>query len=199
MIKKNKLVCGVGTNDYGEPVYIDGRHIPSYECWHHILQRCYDPKCQTRQSTYIGCCVCDEWKYFSNFKEFYDENYKPGFQLDKDILKIGNKIYCPEFCRFVPPYINLLLIDCGAVRGDLPLGVTASKPNIKTGKINTTYTGECNNGYGRLITKTFKTIEEAQHFYSITKKRIVKEQAIRAFLDNAIKTDVYLALVRREW
>lgn len=132
-------------------------------------------------------------------KKFYDENYKEGFQLDKDILKIGNKIYCQEYCRFVPNYLNSLLIDHGAARGDLPLGITANKPNIKTRKINTTYRAECSTGYGDHISKTFKRVEEAQKWYSITKKRIVKEQVIRAFLENAIKTDVYLALVRREW
>ena len=32
-----------------------------------------------------------------------------------------------------------------------------------------------------------------------TKKRVVKEQATRALVANEIKTDVYLALVRREF
>jgi viroplasmin and RNaseH domain-containing protein len=62
-----------------------------------------------------------------------------------------------------------------------------------------TYRASCSNGYGERIDKTFKTVEEAQAWYSETKKHIVKEQAQRAFLENAIKTDVYLALVRREF
>ena len=93
---------------------------------------------------------------------------------------------------------NTLLTDHGAARGNLPLGVTAEKPNNHR-KINTTYRAKCSDGYGKQITKTFKTVEEAQSWWSITKKKIVKEQAIRAFLDNAIKTDVYLALVRRDF
>ena len=199
MNRKNKLVCGHGINDYDGAMSISGRDIPSYTHWHSMLGRCYDPKCQAKYPTYIGCTVCQEWLLFSNFKKFYDENYKEGFVLDKDILKIGNKVYSPETCRFVPVYLNSLLIDSGAIRGDLPLGVSSLKPSIKSHRINITYRARCSNGYRKPITKIFKTVEEAQEWYSITKKSIVKEQAIRAFLDNAIKTDVYLALVRRDF
>lgn len=186
---KNKLVSGVGINDYDGNVYIHRQAISSYNCWRDMLQRCYSPICQIKHQSYIGCSVCDEWKYFSNFKKFYDLNYRNGFDLDKDILIEGNKIYSPETCVFVPQYINLLLVDCKAASGDLPLGVMANHHS---------YLAHCCD-YNKRITKTFKTIEEAQNWYSITKKRIVKEQATRAFLDNAIKTDVYLALVRREF
>ena len=84
-------------------------------------------------------------------------------------------------------------------RGELPLGVTEQKPNIKSGKVNSTYKAECRDGYGNKVTKTFKTISEAVIWYADTKKRVTKEQAQRAFLENSIKTDVYLALVRRNW
>lgn len=194
-----KLIYGVGINDYDGSIKIDGKIITSYLCWQNMLNRCYDPKCQAKNPTYIGCTVCEEWLLFSNFKKFYDENYKSNLQLDKDILKIGNKIYSPQYCRFVPQYINKLLTDSGAARGNLPLGVTALKPSIKSRRINITYLAKCKNGYGKCISKTFKTISEAKNWYSITKKKIIKEQAIRAFLDNAIKSDVYLALVRREF
>lgn len=199
MKAKNKLVCGIGINDYDGSMRINGKRMLSYACWHSMLNRCYSAEYQTRFPTYIGCSVCEEWLLFSNFKVWYDENYKPRFQLDKDILFPGNKVYSPETCRFVPQYLNSLLTDRGAARGEYPLGVMALKPGSIQGLINTSYQAQCNNGYGKQIRKTFKTIEEAQHFYSITKKRVVKEQAIRAFLDNAIKTDVYLALVRREY
>ncbi len=199
MRKKNKLVCGVGVNDYEGNVTENGKHIKSYNTWCSMLARCYSSKAQIKMPTYIDCSVCEEWLSFSNFKIWFDENYVEGFHLDKDILVQGNKVYSPEFCRFVPQYLNKLLTDCGNARGDLPLGVAESKPDHKTRKINSTYKALCNNGYGKLLTKTFKTIQEAVEWYSITKKLVVKKQAQRAFLENAIKTDIYLALVRREW
>lgn len=199
MRKKNKLVCGVGENDYDGSVGTSGHMIPSYHCWNNMLNRCYSAKCQVIHPTYIGCIVCEEWLLFSNFKKFYDDNYKKGFVLDKDILKIGNKIYSPEYCRFIPVYLNSLLADSGAARGDLPLGVSALKPSIKSSRINITYRAQCNDGYGELIKKAFKTISEAQTWYSITKKRIVKEQVFRAFDNNEILSDVACALLEREW
>lgn len=199
MRSKIKLVCGVGTNNYDGPVTENGKPIKSYSTWTHMLERCYSNRFQIIQPTYIGCSVCEEWLSFSNFKTWFDANYVEGFHLDKDILVEGNKTYSPEFCRFVPQYLNNLLTDSRNARGELPIGLTELNKDNQKGRINSTYKAQCNNGYGKLLTKTFKTIQEAQEWYSETKKRIVKEQAQRAFLENAIKTDIYLALVRREW
>lgn len=192
-----ELVQGVGINDIDEDVKVDGKHLPFYRTWVAMLNRCYSTKLHLTQPTYIGCTVCEEWKYLSNFKKWYEENYIEGFQLDKDILVEGNKVYSPERCRFVPQYLNLLLNTRNNDRGSLPLGVIERKiyGNNKT----TSYYGKCNGIRGEKLSKTFKTIHEAQAWYSETKKRIVKEQATRAFLENAIKTDVYLALIRRNF
>jgi len=190
MNKKNKLIYGVGTNDYSGSVSLNGKHFKSYNCWRSMLHRCYSAKCEIRYPTYIGCIVCEEWLSFNTFKKFYDKNYKEGFHLDKDILIEGNKIYSAEACAFVPGYINQLLVDRENARGDLPLGI------IKNGN---SYMAQCSRGYNERSNKTFKTIEQAQAWYSITKQAIVKEQALRAFMANEIKSDVYLALVRRKF
>ncbi len=199
MRKKNKLVCGVGVNDYEEPVIVNGRKLDSYGCWYAMLRRCYSVKQQIIQPTYIDCSVCEEWLLFSNFKKFYDKNHREGFELDKDILFSGNKHYSPETCCFVPVYLNLLLLDRGRFRGDLPLGVSAKKPNSKIGKITTTYMARCSDGYGKSLTKTFKTLEEAQAWYSATKKRVVAEQVQRALDEGAIDQRIADALLSREF
>lgn len=193
-MKSNTIVCTQGINDLLSPVKVDGKMCKFYDVWTSMVQRCYSNKAQQKNQTYVGCTVCEEWKYLSNFKRWFDENYIEGFDLDKDILVEGNKIYSPDTCRFVPHYLNSILIYCKKARSELPIGV-----RLTTGarRVNQTYTAQCSNGFGKRLTKTFKTVEEAQAWYSETKKRIVKEQATRAFLDNAIKTDIYLALVRR--
>lgn len=192
---KSKLVYGVGINDY-EGIATE---LKSYKSWIHMLGRCYSLKQKSYRPTYIGCSVCDEWKYFTNFKNWFDLNYIDEYHLDKDILVEGNKVYSPDACRFVPEYINALLNSHQNARGDLPLGVSRQEPNIKSGRISISYQAKCNGIGNKKLSKTFKTIPEAVSWYSETKKRIVKEQATRAFLDNSIKSDVYLALVRREF
>lgn len=199
MRTKTKLVYGVGINDISESTCVNGDDLPYVIRWRSMLSRCYSSNRHTIQHTYIGCSVCEEWKLLSNFKAWYDENYRDGFALDKDILFEGNKVYGPETCRFVPRYINNLVKDHSKSGRTLPVGVSEAKPNKSKCKVNLTFQARCENGVGSHLTKTFKTIEAAQEWYRVTKTRVVKEQAQRAFLENAIKSDVYLALVRRKF
>ena len=113
MVKEIKLSYGVGINDFEGQVNINGRNIKSYQVWRNMLERCYNTKLHTKRPTYIGCTVCEEWLYFSNFKKWFDENYrwdldekglKPS--LDKDLLVDGNKIYSPATCIFIPSKVN---------------------------------------------------------------------------------------------
>ena len=197
--KTQKLVYGVGINDLDEPVKVNGKYFKFYVVWTSMLQRCYSEKYQTKKPTYRGCSVCDGWLLLSNFKVWFDVNYREGMALDKDILVKGNKIYSPDTCRFVPQYINSLLCDSGAARGDLPLGVSAMKSKLKNGQITTTYEARCNDGHGSHPSETFKTIPEARQWYVTTKARIVKEQAAHALGAGDINGDVYKALIAREW
>lgn len=190
MIKTNKSVVGVGINNYNGSMKDNGKNIPSYVCWTSMLKRCYSDKYQSKQPTYIGCSVCEEWLLFSNFKKWYDANYKEGFHLDKDILVEGNKIYSPENCVFVPQYLNSLLNDNKSSRGDLPLGVSRN---------NNSYVAKCLDGSGGKLRKTFKTIKEAVEWYAETKKRVVIKQVNRALAECAIDQEVANALLSREF
>lgn len=190
-----KTVSGIGVNDFKGKISNKGIHIRPYAMWKAMLDRCYSKQNSKRRPTYVGCSVCESWLKFSNFKLWYDSNYSTSFELDKDIIVPGNKVYSPETCRYVPHYLNKLLNDHGNNRGDFPVGVTQANK----GRYTPTYTASCNNGYGIQLTKTFKSIPEAVTWYAETKKAVVKEQALRAFMDNSIDTDIYLALVRREF
>lgn len=118
------MVHGIGINDSVTPSKVNGKLTKPYSCWKSILQRCYSSECQSLHPTYVDCIVCDEWKYYSNFLKWYETNYVEGYQIDKDILQPGNKIYSPEFCIFVPPEINTLLCDSKARRGKYLIGVS---------------------------------------------------------------------------
>ncbi len=122
-----KLVHGVGINDYDERIKINGKHILSYRKWLALLGRCYKESTLKRNPTYLGCSVCEEWKYFSKFKEWFDENYVDGYEIEKDILVKGNKVYSPPTCCFVPHKINSLFCKSNSTRGVYPIGVYYKK------------------------------------------------------------------------
>ncbi len=105
---------GICDADYG--VRKGSWICPYYQLWSSMFSRCYSKKMQKRTDAYIDCKVCDEWFKFSSFKNWilsqkqHSEwlNGKTNFELDKDILCCGNKIYSPETCVLVPHNINTL-------------------------------------------------------------------------------------------
>lgn len=121
-----KLVQGVGDNDIPK---VSGK---VYTSWTNMINRGYNSKYHVKKPTYKGVTVHEDWLTLSKFKSWYDSNYVDGYHLDKDILKQGNKQYCSEYCRFVPSYVNTVLIDCGVSRGDLPIGVCVEGTGFKS-------------------------------------------------------------------
>jgi len=103
--KSKSLIYGVGVND----LLLANKSI-SYRRWFGILQRCYSPTTEQSRRNYKGCNVCKEWLTFSNFKKWFDENYVEGWQIDKDIIESGNRVYSPDKCCFVPNIINIFFI-----------------------------------------------------------------------------------------
>jgi hypothetical protein len=110
---KDKLhpsVHGVGFAGDGEhkPSY-KGKDTRAYKTWNHMLERCYDHKCQEKHPAYKGCSVAKEWHNFQVFAEWFEENYPNDggtYQLDKDALVKGNRVYGPNTCCFLTPQKN---------------------------------------------------------------------------------------------
>jgi len=130
-----KLVQGIGVNDswFVVCLTIDGKRMmyQPYRTWVDMLERCYSAKYQQKKPTYIGCTVCKEWLTFSAFEKWMLTQEFGGLALDKDIIKQGNKVYCPEYCRFIPQALNNLLTANNAVRGLCPMGVSWHKRHKK--------------------------------------------------------------------
>lgn len=111
MQNKSKLVFDVGINDLPRgSTKLDGKAHKFYITWTNMLQRCYDPKWHARYPTYIGCSVVDEWKLLSNFKRWFDSNYIDGYQLDKDFVFTGNKVYSPQTVVLLVAIIQSVLV-----------------------------------------------------------------------------------------
>ena len=183
-------VCGVGIVGL-ETTSVNGVSLPSYECWRDMLRRCYDEKRLKTHPTYIGCEVCEEWKYYPNFKKWYEDNfYKVEGQrthLDKDILFKGNKLYSPETCVFVPERINTLFVKKDANRGNLPIGVVFHKRD----KVYEVKVSSSKSYCGR-----FYTQEEAFNTYKQEKENYIKEVAEQ--YKNIIPHKLYEAMYEYE-
>lgn len=72
----------------------------SYSAWKAMVRRCYDTN-DKQYKTYgaKGVTVCEEWKLFSNFERWYDENHIEGYSIDKDMSGLNE--YSPAGCKFI--------------------------------------------------------------------------------------------------
>lgn len=104
--KTKKLVCGVGYRGNLPTKDENGNTLKSYLVWKAMLCRCYSEKTHIHQPTYKDCTVAEEWHSYANFLAFFNEHYVEGYELDKDLLRPGNKEYGPETARFVPRWLN---------------------------------------------------------------------------------------------
>lgn len=154
----NKTILGFGINDADYPVKttielprVNGKRrrkkiylCPYYQRWHCMLNRCYSKAYKNKDYWYLECSVSNEWKYFSKFKAWMEKQDWEGKELDKDILKYGNKVYGPETCAFVSHYTNTFFSEKSGSGQGLLQGVTRDKEGIK-------YFARCSDFYGNRI------------------------------------------------
>lgn len=173
MGRKRSLVFGHGYNTLDSvPTSINGKHTFEHRTWCNMLKRCYGQTESCKNKTYWDKVVCDDWLDYKNFYEWITNvKYRQeGWQLDKDLLRKGNKVYGPEFCVFLPPALNAVILSCKASRGDLPVGVHFDKAR---GKFKAT----CCNEHGKQWQKRFNTSEEAFKAYKQEKERVISSLA----------------------
>lgn len=151
----------------------NGDFLDSYNKWRYMIGRCYSSNSINIHPEYKECFVCDEWKYYKNFKKWYNENYynikDEKMHLDKDILVKGNKIYSPETCIFVPSRINYLFLQSNKTRGDLPIGVNYNENNKFFIRVRIDNKIICRYGFNNKY--------DAFHCYKIEKEKYIKQVA----------------------
>ena len=143
-----------------------------------MLQRCYSGSFKNKRPTYEGCGVSDKFKSYEYFYEWCNEqigfdndsNGNP-FQLDKDLLVKGNKVYSESTCVFIPREINQVLTKCTASRGEHLIGVYWCKTN-KAFKAQVSKNKGKQKNLG-----LFKTELEAFNAYKQAKEAFIKERA----------------------
>lgn len=157
----DRTVYGVGYIGVGEyKPSINKKNTQEYDLWKNMLERCYCEKRRHRAKTYINCEVCEEWHNFQNFAKWFHENKfecKDRLHVDKDIIKAGNQVYCPQYCLLVPQKVNVLFVNKSNNRG-LPNGIH---------KYGNKYTAK----YNHSELGSYNTLEEAYETYAKEKKK----------------------------
>lgn len=98
------------------------------QLWGNMLKRCY---CEKDKNGYYGrVIVCKRWLCFSDFLDDLEKlpnfnewlNSSTKYNLDKDLIYSGNKVYSQKTCMFVEESVN---------KAD---GATRGKPYSKVGR-----------------------------------------------------------------
>ena len=186
-------VFGVGVVGTKYLIRVNGILTKEYELWVHMLQRCYSTTLKKQRPTYEGCEVSDNFKSYEYFYEWCHNQTGFGndsWQLDKDLLIKGNKIYSENTCIFLPQEINKVLTKSTVSRGEYLIGVcwdkakNAFKAQVSKNKGKSEYLG------------LFNTELEAFNAYKQAKESFIKEQANK--WKSQIDERAYEALMKYE-
>lgn len=195
MMKPSVVGVGITGSKY-QPVSLNHKGeyetCHAYVVWRNLLERCYLEKKQKVQPTYKGCTVSDNFKSYEYFYEWclkqigYNEK---GFELDKDLLVKGNKVYSENTCCFVPKEINTALTKRDGDRGECPIGVYWNKDCEA-------FVAKISEGGERRYLGLFSSKNDAFNAYKVAKEKYMKKLASK-WVDR-IDKKVYQALIEYE-
>lgn len=126
-VKDEALFFGVGFKTGKYKSYDGNAQRKQYTLWLNMLKRCYSKSSLSARPTYHGCSLSENFRNYDFFYEWCMDQKGFGendFQLDKDLIKKGNKVYSEDYCVFIPREVNTALITRKSLRGDLPIGVS---------------------------------------------------------------------------
>lgn len=167
-----------------------------YDMWCNMLRRVYCELTRSKFPTYEDVEVYEEWLDFQNFADWcysqnsfsLKDNKGRVYQLDKDLLVKGNKLYSPNTCCFIPKDVNVLLTNNRVNRGEYPLGVSYRGD---TGRFQASVSSNKKSYLG-----VFDTKEEAFQAYKSAKEFHIKEVAEK--WKTGLDEKAYLALLNYE-
>lgn len=159
----------IGVGDFTSAKGSIGRE--AYVKWQSMLERCYSGR--DKYLAYDGCSVHPDWYNFQNFAEWCvsQEHYGMEYEIDKDILVTGNRVYSKETCCLVPKEINAMVVGLRFIGANDEMGVTYNEDTRK-------YVAKLRLGIHQKYIGSYKTLEEAREAYISVKKRYFKNMAI---------------------
>ena len=192
--KSDNFIHGVGYK--GEDEKLIENNIKIYQAWCAMIQRCYSQTNEVMKETYKGCTVSDNFKYFPYFVEWWGLNKisdDRDYQLDKDILVKGNRLYSEDTCALVPKEINLLCIKRNKARGELPIGVTYCKNSGKYKAQFSKYNRVVNLGLYHTPERAFLAYKEAKEDYikavAESYKHVIDERVYNILMEYEVSID----------
>lgn len=178
MNKFVKLARGIGVKGTEYPTRDSGKIKREYALWRGMLYRCTN-KMLVKYPSYSGVSCSENFKSYTFFYEWcqkqkgFENKDEKGkvWQLDKDLLVKGNKVYSEGVCCFVPQRINSLLTKSESARGEYPVGVCLI---TSAGK----YIARCSCGVSKQkYLGFFNTPQEAFQAYKTYKEALIKQVA----------------------
>lgn len=123
----------------------DTNYVKAKELWKFMIKNVKEEK----------ATICNEWKCFGIFYEWFKENYytinNERMFLNNNIYNQNNKNYDPETCFFLPERLQILFLKTPKKKNlDLPIGCVIM-PNCKKKK----YTARCSDPDGKQISLGF--------------------------------------------
>ena len=163
-------VFGVGIIGTKYPINESGDMNYIYKVWSNIIDRCYNEKTRLKYKAYSDCSTSDNFKYYEYFYEWFisQKGCNERFEVDKDLLLKGNKVYSENNCILLPKEINLALSTKKSQRGDFLIGVRKTK---------TGYQSRCNIRGKKYSLGVFNTEIEAFNAYKKAKESYLKDLA----------------------
>ena len=169
--KSCKTVYGVGVVGAKYPSTINGVRTKEYVLWTHMLQRCYSDSFKKKNPTYIDCTCSENFKSYEYFYEWCHKQIgfsEYSFEIDKDLLVKGNKVYSENTCILLPKEINSALSVKKSQRGQYLIGVRKSDKK---------FLARCRTGTGERRSGTYDTEIEAFNAYKQAKENYLKQLA----------------------
>jgi hypothetical protein len=185
----SRLMYGVGYNSKKAPVKINKKTTREHTLWTNMLRRCYSASYHIERPSYIGCSVSENFKDYSYFYHWCQNQIGfdlDNYQLDKDILEKGNKIYSEDLCLFIPAEINISLVKNKRNRGEHPIGVSFDKKS-KSFRARVSNNGNC------ILVGYFDKPEDAFLVYKEEKEKYLRSLAFKH--KNFIDVRAYRALI----
>jgi hypothetical protein len=197
-------VFGIGFTGYGP--YKASAPGNCYDRWTSMLKRCYSPD-KRYHGSYTGATVSKVWHNYQNFAKWHEENYQPGFVLDKDILKNPNREYGPDTCVMVPAKINSLFANMTKRnKSALPCGINQKGGHFEV-SFNAKYLGSSTclfEAFEIAIRPRLETIKEvrdlfpnADMYHAAILKLFSNFELIEDFIANSNKGDTIMSWQRR--
>ena len=191
--KLGGLIYGVGINDRSRPAYINNKATKEYDHWIGMLERCYGKNKTIKSRHTYDLCECSE--NFKSYSYFYDwcQNQvgfnNDGWQLDKDILIDGNKIYSEDNCVFVPCEVNNFTTNKKSTNKSGHIGVSFHKASGK-------YAASISFCGKRKHLGLFEDPKEGEKFYLIAKGEMAAELA-KKYKSN-LDERVFISLISKK-